>query len=53
MGGWNIFVRNCEGKAYAISIQNPAVSLQFVDAYGVPIQGRSSPAAINVMHVHV
>ncbi|KAL5494427.1 hypothetical protein EMCRGX_G015762 [Ephydatia muelleri] len=26
MGGWNIFVRNCEGKAYAISIQNPATA---------------------------
>lgn len=25
MGGWTLFVRNCEGKAYAISVQNPQV----------------------------
>ena len=35
MGGWNIFVRNCEGKACAISIQDPAVSFQFVHVHRV------------------
>ena len=28
-------MRNCDGKAYAISIQDPAVSFQFVHVYSV------------------